>query len=100
MKYGTNTTIHTSTSSIESVDDESRKNAIKWLMEFDRKVTKDTNYLSVWYLEIALRNGLLINIANWQLCAAAIMMLASKMNEIYPPSVASVIKRCKHTIGK
>lgn len=50
MKYGTNTTIHTSTSSIESVDDESRKNAIKWLMDFDRKVTKDTNYLSVWYL--------------------------------------------------
>lgn len=26
------------------------------------------------------------------------MMLASKMNEIYPPHVSSILKRCKNTI--
>ncbi len=49
-------------------------------MEFDRKITKDTNYLSVWYLEIVLRKGLLIKESNWQVVAGAIMMFASKMN--------------------
>jgi len=44
---------------------------------------------------VAMKNGLALKESNWQLVSGAIMMFASKMNEIYPPSVASVLKRCK-----
>jgi len=53
-------TTNSSTNSIESIDDEYRRSAIKWLLAYNRKVAKDTHYLAISYLHQLIRKSIYI----------------------------------------
>lgn len=46
----TNYSPSTSSNSIDSLNDYYRKYAIRWILSYNKKVTRDTQYLAVSYL--------------------------------------------------
>ena len=49
-----------SNNSIESNDEEHRRSAIKWILAYNRKVSRDTQYLAVAYLNILTRQTIIL----------------------------------------
>ena len=70
---------NSSTNSIDSTDEEYRKQAIKWMLSFTKKVTKDTQYLAVAIFN-KLPSNLQIAEENYEKIALSCMLIASKMN--------------------
>lgn len=91
---------NSSTHSIESIDDEHRRLAIKWILSFHKKVHKDTQYLAISLLNRLAPPHLPINEDNYEKVALTCLLLASKMNEIYPPKITQMIAKCKRFIHK
>lgn len=58
-------TASSSNNSIDSVDDEYRKSAIRWILTFNKKVTRDTQYLAVSYLNKLIHHSIYINEENY-----------------------------------
>ena len=90
---------NSSSNSIDSVDEEYRKQAVKWMLSFTKKVTKDTQYLAVAIFH-KLTPGLQIVEENYEKIALSCMLIASKMNEIYPPKITQMTAKCKRFIHK
>jgi hypothetical protein len=93
-------TTNSSSNSIESIDDEYRKLAIKWILSYNKKVTKDTQYLAIAYLTKLAPKAIYVTEENYEQVAITTLLIASKMNEIYPPKITSMIARCKRSISK
>jgi hypothetical protein len=53
-------TNHSSTNSIDSLDDEYRKYAIRWILGYNKKVSRDTQYLAISYLNRLHRRSFLL----------------------------------------
>lgn len=83
--------------SIESIDDEFRKQAIKWILGFNKKVTKDTQYLAIAILN---RFTTHINEDNHEKVAICTLLIASKMNEVYPPKITQMAVKCRKYVDK
>jgi len=56
----TNHSSSNSTNSIDSIDDEYRKYAIRWILSYNKKVTRDTQYLAISYLNRLNRKSFFI----------------------------------------
>jgi hypothetical protein len=54
-------TTNSSSNSIDSIDDEYRKSAIKWVLNYTKKVTRDTQYLAIAYINRLSRRSMCIN---------------------------------------
>lgn len=93
-------TTNSSSNSIDSTDDEYRKLAFKWILSYNKKVTKDTQYLAIAYLIKLGLKAIYITEDNYEQIAITTLLMASKMNEIYPPKISSMIARCKKCITK
>ena len=93
-------TTGSSNNSIDSQDDEFRKQAIKWILAFHKKVNKDTQYLAIAILNRLSPSSLHINEQNHEQVALSCLLLASKMNEIYPPKVTQMIAKCRRFVHK
>jgi hypothetical protein len=93
-------TSSSSSNSIDPNDDHLRKQAIKLILSYNKKVSKETQYLAISYLnELALKSTYLTE-ESCEKIAVTLLLLASKMNEIYPPKITSLIARCQRIISK
>lgn len=92
-------TTNSSSNSIEPTDEEHRKMAVRWILAYSRKVARDTQYLAVAYLH-RLPPTLPFNEHNFELLAATLLLIASKINEVYPPKISSLLARCQHPSTK
>lgn len=93
-------TASSSNNSIDSNDEEYRKAAIKWILTYHKKVTKDTQYLAISYLNRLLQRSLTLTQDNYEEVALVVLLIAAKMNEIYPPKITSMITKCRKHIDK
>lgn len=93
---------HNSTSSIQSLSESYWRSATKWIMRLRKKinVSKSTLYLAVSYLWKLIRLGCALNEDNYEKISATLVLLSSKMNQIYPPKMSSLINRCTHRFSK
>lgn len=93
---------YSSNSSIESLEEGYWRSASKWIMRLRRKinVSKSTLYLAISYLWRMIKLGFVLNEDNYQKISATLVLLSSKMNEIYPPKMSSLISRCSHRFSK
>lgn len=73
-------TTGSSSNSIDSIDEEYRKLSIKWILNFHKKVSKDTQYLAVAILLKLIKKNIVLNEDNYEQLAVATLLLASKMN--------------------
>ena len=73
-------TTGSSSNSIESVDEEYRKTSIKWILNFHKKISKDTQYLAIAILLKLTHKNFILNDDNHEPVAVASLLLASKMN--------------------
>ena len=89
-----------SNNSIESNDEEYRRSAIKWILAYNRKVTRDTQYLAVAYLNLLTRQTIHLNEDNYEKVALTTLLVASKMNEIYPPKISQMLTKCRRFATK
>lgn len=58
-------TTNSSNSSIESNEDEYRKSAIKWILNYSKKIAKDTHYLAITYLNKLVRKYVYLSEENY-----------------------------------
>lgn len=93
---------YTSGSSIDSLDHAYWRISTKWIMRLRRKinVSKSTLYLAISYLWKLLKLGCILNEDNYEKVVASLVLLAAKMNEIYPPKMSSLINRCSQRFSK
>ena len=91
-----------SISSTESLEEESWRNAAKWIIRLRKKlnVQKSTIYLAISYLHRLVAKGAKINDSNYEKVGAALMLLSAKMNEIYPPKMSALISKCSRPVSK
>ena len=61
----TNQSSSTSSNSIDSLDDEYRKYAIKWILSYNKKVTRETQYLAIYYINRLNRKSIYITEENY-----------------------------------
>lgn len=73
--------------------------AVKWILAYGRKVARDTQYLAVSYLH-RLPSSLAFTEDSFELLAATLLLVAAKINEIYPPKISSLLGRCQHPSSK
>ncbi len=73
---------------------------MRWVLSYCRKVGKDTQYLAISYLNGLQTKGITLTLDNYQAIAAATLLIASKMNEIYPPKITALLSRCKDSVSK
>lgn len=92
-------TTNSSSGSIEPTDEEHRKSAVKWILAYSRKVARDTQYLAVAYLH-RLPANFTFTEENHERLAATLLLLASKINEVYPPKISSLLARCQRSTSK
>lgn len=93
-------TTNSSSNSIDYSDDEHRQLVVRWLLSYNRKVTRDTQYLAIAYLHRLLRKAICLCEQNYEKVAVALLLLASKMNEIYPPKISSMLAKCRRPTTK
>jgi hypothetical protein len=79
---------------------EVRRLAVRWVLSYCRKVARDTQYLAISYLNGLQTRGVTLTHDNYEAIAAATLLIASKMNEIYPPKITALLSRCKNTVTK
>jgi hypothetical protein len=65
------------------------------VLGYSRKVSRDTQYLAIAYLGGLQGRGVTLTHDNYEAIAVATLLIASKMNEIYPPKISSMIARCR-----
>jgi hypothetical protein len=92
-------TTNSSSASIDATDEEHRKMAVKWILAYSKKVARDTQYLAVAYLH-RLPPAIVFTEDNYERLAATLILVASKINEVYPPKISSLIARCQHITSK
>lgn len=89
-------TTNSSSNSIESLDQEEyRKLIIKWIFSFNKKVAKDTQYMAIVYLQNLTKKAITLSEENYEQIAITLVLMASKMNEIYPPKLALLLAKSK-----
>lgn len=93
-------TSDSSCNSIDSLEDEYRKCAARWILSYSRKVSRSTQYLALAYLGRFVSRSVSLCGDNYEKIAVALVLMASKMNEIYPPKISSMLARCKRTHTK
>lgn len=93
-------TNHSSSNSIEPSDEEYRKLAIRWILSFTRKIGKDTQYLAISYLCQLNTKPFCLNEDNYERIAITVLLIAAKMNEIYPPKITTLTSHAKRIISK
>lgn len=93
-------TTSSSNHSIDSSEEELRKSAGRWILSYHKKVTRDTQYLAVSYLQRLAHHSLFLTEENYEHVALAVLLIAAKMNEIYPPKITSMITKCRRSISK
>lgn len=71
-------TNHSSTGSIS--EDEPRRLAVRWVLAYCRKVSRDTQYLAIAYLNGLQTRGVTLTHENYEAIAVATLLIASKMN--------------------
>uniref|UniRef100_A0A915DZ37 Cyclin N-terminal domain-containing protein n=1 Tax=Ditylenchus dipsaci TaxID=166011 RepID=A0A915DZ37_9BILA len=69
-----------------------RSMLIEWLMEVcsDRKLHRETFHLCIDYLDRYLEKTKRVDPSNLQLIASSCLVIASKMEEIYPPKIKEI----------
>jgi hypothetical protein len=92
-------TTSTSSNSIDAGDEALRKLAVKWILAYTKKVARDTQYLAVAYLH-RLPASVAFTEDNHELLAATLLLIASKINEVYPPKITSLLARCQRPTPK
>jgi hypothetical protein len=88
-----------SSHSIDATDESLRKLAVKWILAYTKKVARDTQYLAVAYLH-RLPSSVGFTEDNHELLAATLLLIASKINEVYPPKITSLLARCQRPANK
>jgi hypothetical protein len=73
-------TASSSNNSIDSNEEEYRKSAIRWILSYHKKVTKDTQYLAIAYLNRLLQRSLTLTHENYEEVALVVLLIAAKMN--------------------
>lgn len=73
-----------------------RSKLIDWLVDVSLKfnIMDETLFAAVWYLDKYLGNGPQIKKQNFQLIGISCLMIASKFEEVYPPSLLDFVKVC------
>jgi hypothetical protein len=94
---------NSSTNSIDSPDDCYRQLAIRWILAFSKKVAKDTQYLAISLLNRLNRlapHALPLTEQSHERVALATLLIASKMNEIYPPKISQLAAKCRRLVRR
>jgi hypothetical protein len=73
---------------------------VKWILSYNKRVTKGTQYLAIAYLTRLSTKGIMITEENHEQIAITALLIASKMNEIYPPKITSMIARCRKSMTR
>lgn len=79
---------------LDTPQSDPQKMAIRWVLTYHRKITRDTQYLAIAYLNALSSKGIIVTHENYEAIAMTTLLIAGKMNEIYPPKISSMLARC------
>ena len=85
-----------------SIEEENWKMCSSWIIQMKGKLKIATSslYLTISYLLKLVRNGFVLREENYEKVACALIMISTKMNEIYPPKISTLLKNCLNFITK
>jgi hypothetical protein len=83
-------------------EDDFWRSAVRWILKFRgaRNISNGTLYLAISYLRRLVQRGLRLTANNSEHIAATLVLLSAKMNEIYPPTMTELLRKCKDGVTK
>jgi hypothetical protein len=90
----------TTSNQTEKIDDEYRRLAVKWIFSYSKKLSKDTQFLAVSYINQLRNKSIFINEKNYEQIAVSTLLIAFKINEISSPKISSMLAKCKKALTK